>query len=129
METVNLHYISGRVTQTGIIAMGTYLVEWYRQGDKLGVRMYHDDPDMLWKVSAKKHLTLVGEVEKQQHGMVREMRSTVSQWTSSGCITNPAMWITDPLPAFGGCNHEWQRIQLFTSSYNKCIKCGAEEST
>lgn len=78
-------YMSEQTMYTEMIVVGLYTVQWYRQGNKLGVRMYHDDPAMLEKVAARKGLTLVGEIERQESGMVREMRCTVAQWSSS-CV-------------------------------------------
>jgi hypothetical protein len=120
-------YVSGQAAYTKMMVVGTYMVQWYRQGNKLGVRIYHDDPAMLEKVAAKKGLTLVGEIERQESGMVREMRCTVAQWSSSCVIRLPEGYSLQMTSVPQRCDHEWETVLLFSSFYQKCTKCGEEQ--
>jgi len=112
------------------VEIAPYLVGWYRQGEKLGVRIYHNDPLILEKVANKLHLRLIGEIEAQQHNNYTEMRCSIFEWSDTGCVINfpvsaPAGFAYHVLPA-SGCVHEFEAVHLFTSSYQKCIKCGKE---
>jgi hypothetical protein len=129
MEPVNENhevFKSGVVEYRELLVFGTNMVECLRFGNKLGVHIYHDDPNMLHKVAARKFLTLVGEIETIKHGMAREMWCTVAEWSSSCMINLPDGVSISSAALSGGCDHEWELVQLFTSSYSKCTKCGEE---
>jgi hypothetical protein len=101
------------------IEIDSFLISYYRQGEKLGSRIYHHtDPLILKKIADKLHLTLVGVIESQQGDNWTEMRCTVAQWTSSPV----GFGLTyEPLPK--ECSHDYVNVS-FMGMKMECKHCG-----
>ena len=120
----------------GVVTVGSYLVQYTREGSMLTCETYHDDPEILTKVAAELHVNLCSKIayhklvhparpEYNQRGYTTYHSSAgVREWAGSSNIM-----IYDSPVGFTNnyCPHERELVQLFTSSYNKCTKCGAEQ--
>jgi hypothetical protein len=113
--------------------IGSYKVMCKRTGSVLSCTTWHVDKQILQKVADRLGVTLYTEpsfeVKDSQHKRVYEMAAEVLEWSARANITMPISF-SGPI-GFGlagrQCHHEWENVQLFTSSYSKCTKCGVEQ--
>lgn len=119
--------------------IGSHKIMCKRTGSVLSCTTWHVDERILHKVANKLGVTLytqpsfeiiksVFDIDKSDKSdmPMYEMSAEVLEWSTR--VNNYTLKLPAGISIVGmKCQHEWELVQLFTSSYSKCTKCGVEQ--